>query len=191
MSRSGDNPGSAVAAGSPAPGEPVFLAVGKLRRPHGVKGELLMEVLTDFPERLKPGMTLHTETEQRPLVLRSVRSHREGLLVGFEGYNTPEQAGELRNLVLVVSSAGSPRLPEGEYYQYQLIGLRVTNSDGQVLGRVTEILTTGAHDVLVVRGEMGPEILIPMADPFVGEIDLAKGEMVVHPIPGMLPGEES
>ena len=59
MSRSGDNPEAEVAAGSPAPGEPVFLAVGKLRRPHGVKGEMLMEVLTDFPERLKPGVMLY------------------------------------------------------------------------------------------------------------------------------------
>ena len=191
MSRSGNNSEAAVAAGSPAPGEPAFLAVGKLRRPHGVKGEMLMEVLTDFPEHLKPGMLLYVEPDYRRLELLSIRPHGDGLLVAFEGYDTPEQAGELRNLTLYVPAGTRPPLPDGEYYHHQLIGLRVISSTGQALGRVTEILVTGANDVLVVRGESGPEILIPMAGPFLGEIDLAQGEMVVRLIPGMLPGEES
>jgi 16S rRNA processing protein RimM len=69
--------------------------------------------------------------------------------------------------------------------------LRVSTASGQIVGRVVEILTTGAHDVLVVRGEMGPEILIPLVKPFLQEINLAQGEMIVSLIPGMLPGEES
>ena len=190
MSRSGDNPEATVAAGSPAPGEPVFLAVGKLRRPHGVKGEMLMEVLTDFPERLRPGFTLYLEPANEPLVLRSVRPHKDGLLVAFKDCDTPEQAGEYRNRLVNVKAASRPTLPEGEYYHHQVIGLRVRTDSGQALGQATEILSTRAHDVLVVRGETGPEILIPLVEPFLQEIDLAQGEIIVSLIPGMLPGEE-
>lgn len=190
MSRSGDNPEKANVAGSPGPGEPAYLVVGKLRRPHGVKGELLMEVLTDFPERLKSGVTLYGEPEYDPMVLRSVRSHHKGLLVAFEGCDTPEQAGELRNMVVTVKTAERPPLPEGEYYHHQIIGLQVRTSAGQVLGRVVEILETGANDVLVVSGETGADALIPLADPFLHEINLGQNVLVVNLIPGLLPDEE-
>jgi len=191
MSRSGNDPEATVAAGSPAPGEPVFLAVGKLRRPHGVKGEMLMEVLTDFPERLSPGGTVYLEPAYDPLELRSVRPHHDGLLVAFKGCDTPEAAGEYRNRLVSVKTTNRPALPEGEYYHHQVIGLRVRTASGQALGQVIEILSTGAHDVLVVRGETGPEILIPLVEPFLQEINLAQGEIIVSLIPGMLPGEES
>ena len=191
MSRSGNDPEAKVAAGSPAPGEPVFLAVGKLRRPHGVKGEMLMEVLTDFPERLRPGVTLYLEPAHDPLVLRSVRPHHDGLLVAFKGCDTPEAAGEYRNRLVSVKTTNRPALPEGEYYHHQVIGLRVRTTSGQALGQAIEILSTGAHDVLVVRGESGPEILIPLVEPFLQEINLAQAEIIVSLIPGMLPGEES
>jgi 16S rRNA processing protein RimM len=189
MSRKDTGAENTPAAGSLAPGEPAFLAVGKLRRPHGVRGEMLMEVLTDFPARLKPGFTLLVEPDHQPLRLRSVRPHNDGLLVAFEGIDTPEEAGLLRNRVLVVGQADRPILPEGEYYQHQWIGLRVISSDGRELGRLVEILETRANDVLVVRGETGPEILIPLAGPFIQEVRLAQGELIVNLIPGMLPGE--
>ena len=190
MSHSGNDPEATVAAGSPGAGEPVFLVVGKLRRPHGGKGEMLMEVLTDFPERLRPGVTLYLETADDTLLLRSVRPHKDGLLVAFKDCDTPEAAGEFRNRLVSVKRASRPPLPEGEYYHHQVIGLRVRTVSGQVLGQAIEILSTGAHDVLVVRGESGPEILIPLVEPFLQEIDLAQGEISVSLIPGMLPGEE-
>ena len=178
-------------AGSPAPGEPAFLAVGKLRRPHGVKGEMLMEILTDFPERLRPGGVLFVEPNHDPLVLRSVRQHKDGLLVAFTGCETPETAGEYRNRLVTVKTVNRPTLPEGEYYHHQLVGLQVRTTSGQVVGRAIEILSTGAHDVLVARGETGPEILIPLVAPFLQEISLTDGVILVQLIPGMLPGEES
>lgn len=191
MSRPGDKSEAEDAAGSPAPGEPAFLAVGKLRRPHGVKGELLMDILTDFPERLRPGGVLFVEPDHTPLVLRSVRPHQDALLVAFKGCETPEAAGAYRNCLVTVKTANRPALPEGEYYHHQLIGLQVRTHSGQVVGRALEILSTGAHDVLLVRGETGPEILIPLVAPFLQEIGLAEGVITVQLIPGMLPGEAS
>jgi len=174
-------------AGSPQGGEPVFLAVGKLRRPHGLHGEIIMDVLTDFPERLHPGITLYVGPEYQPLRLRSRRWHAAALLVTFEGYDTPEQAGEYRNQMAYVTTADRPPLPEGEYYHHQLIGLKVISEQGELLGKVTEILATGANDVYVVRGEIGAEILIPAVDEFVQAVDLDRGELRVRMAAGLLP----
>ena len=191
MSRKGLFFSPAAAAGSPGAAEPALLAVGKLRRPHGVRGEMLMEVLTDFPERLRPGITLFLDAEQPPLTLNAIRKHNDGLLVMIDGIHTPEEAGLLRNQVLFVKTADRPSLPDGEYYHHQLISLQVVTAQGQTLGQVVEILETRANDVLVVRAESGPEILIPMVEPFIQEVPLAQGELVVSLIPLMLPGDES
>jgi 16S rRNA processing protein RimM len=178
------------AAGSPMPGEPAYLAVGKLRHAHGVHGEILMEVYTDFPERLQTEEVLYLGPETGQLRLLKCRNHGEGLLLTFDGYTTPEAVGELRNQVLYVRTDDRPPLADGEYYHYQLIDLTVVSDEGVTIGPVTEILETGASDVLVVRPETGPEVLIPVADVFIQNIDLVKREITVHFIPGML-AEES
>lgn len=177
------------AAGSPMPGEPAYLAVGKLRHSHGVHGEILMEVYTDFPERLQPGDVLYLGPETGQLKLMKIRIHHEGLLLTFDGYTTPETVGELRNQVLYVRTDDRPPLAEGEYYHHQLIDLTVISDEGLTIGPVIAIIETGASDVLVVRPETGPEVLIPVADAFVQRINLDKREITVHLIPGMLAEE--
>jgi 16S rRNA processing protein RimM len=179
-----------IAAGSPLPGEPAFLAVGKLRHAHGVHGEILMEVFTDFPNRLQPGAILYLGPEVGQLNLIKCRPHREGLLMTFEGYTTPEEIGQFRNQVLYVKADDRPPLPDGEYYHHQLLNLDVITDAGASLGVVTEILETGSSDVLVIRPEMGADVLIPMVDTFIQDIDLTKRTITVHLIPGML-AEES
>ncbi len=186
MSRISTDKAPMDAAGSPMPGEPAYLAVGKLRHAHGVHGEILMEVYTDFPERLQPEEVLYLGPETGQLKLLKRRSHHEGLLLTFDGYTTPEAVGELRNQVLYVRTDDRPTLGEGEYYHHQLINLTVVSDEGVTIGLVTEILETGASDVLVVRPETGPEVLIPIADVFVQNIDLDKREIIVHVIPGLL-----
>lgn len=177
------------AAGSPLPGEPAFLAVGKLRHAHGVHGEMLMEILTDFPDRLKPGAVLYLGPDSGTLTLIKCRPVREGLLMTFDGYTTPEAVGQFRNQVLYVKAGDRPPLADGEYYHHQLLNLRVITDSGAPLGVVTEILETGASDVLVISPEIGPDVLIPMVDTFIQDIDLARGEISVHLIPGMLAEE--
>src|SRR5512139_4086674 len=88
--------------GSPSSGEPVFLAVGKLHRAHGVHGEIIMEVLTDFPERLKTGVTLFVGKDHQPVRLNSRRWHNQNLLVSFEGYSNPEAINVLVNQLVQV-----------------------------------------------------------------------------------------
>ncbi len=180
---------SANAAGSPLPGEPAFLAVGKLRHAHGVHGEILMEVFTDFPDHLQPGAILYPGPEADPLTLIKCRPHREGLLMTFEGYTTPEEIGQFRNQVLYVKADNRPPLAEGEYYHHQLISLEVVTDSGASLGVVNTILETGASDVLIIRPVTGPDVLIPMVNTFIRNIDLAQRVITVHLIPGMLAEE--
>ena len=190
MSRDRAYPTQTNAAGSPQLGEPAFLAVGKLRHAHGLHGEMLMEILTDFPERLQPGIILYLLQDPIQLRLLKRRQHGEGLLMTFEGYTSPEDVGRFRNQIVYVKSVDCPPLADGEYYHHQLIGLRAVTSGGEPIGTVTEILETGASDVLVILPESGPEVLIPMAASFIHGIDLNKHEITVHPIPGMLAEED-
>ncbi len=170
-------------------GEPVFLAVGKLLHPHGVHGEILMELHTDFPERLIPGVVLYLGSLEKSLRLAKRRVHKDGLLMTFEGYTTPEEVGQFRNQLLFVRADDRPALEKGEYYQHQLLTLQVITEEGESLGSVSEILETGASDVLVVRPEIGPDVLIPFVSSFIRTIDLEKNQITVHLIPGMLPEE--
>ena len=176
-------------AGSPQPGEPVFVAVGKLRRPHGVHGEIIMDVYTDFPERLRAGMLLYAGDAHQELSLTNRRWHQDSLLLTFEGYTTPESVGVLRNQELYIPTADLPSLPDGDYYHHQVIGLDVVNETGRLLGKVTEILETGANDVLVVRSEAGREILLPMIEAVVREISLQDKQVHGHLLPGILDEE--
>lgn len=186
-------PTSDASASSNAPlseqDEPIYLAVGQLRHPHGVQGEMLMAVLTDFPERLRPGKRLLVGEQREEIILRSARTHARGLLVSFQGYDSPESVGRFRNQYVFVKAAEVPPLPEGEYYHHQLIGLRVIAEDDQPLGILTEILETGANDVYVVKDENGSELLLPSIPTVVLKVDLGRGEMRVHLLPG-LRGEE-
>lgn len=168
-------------AGSPSTGEPVFIAVGQLRRPHGIHGEMVMDILTDFPERLRANLLLYVGPQYEPVRIGSVRGHNKVLLVSIKGSETPEEAGRYRNMVMYVRRDQLPDLPEDQYYHHQLLGLSVVDESGQVLGKLVEIIETGANDVYVVKPEQGADILFPAVEGVVLEVDLEKSLMRVHP----------
>jgi 16S rRNA processing protein RimM len=178
-------------AGSPGNGEPVFLVIGKLRRPHGVRGEILMDIITDFPERIKAGTRVFVGPQHQEQIIRSARGNAGTLLVTFETFNNAEEVGVLRNQYLYVRAEDRPPLPPGEYYHHQLIGLPVLTDEGQALGVLSEILENAANDVYVVRPKHGADILLPAIDSVILDIDLQQGEMRVHLLPGLLPDENS
>jgi 16S rRNA processing protein RimM len=173
-------------AGSPAAGGPAFLAVGKIRRPHGVTGDVLVEVYTDFPERLRPEVVVYAGEAHIPLTIRRQRAHNDGVLLAFDGYSTPEQVGRFRNQTLYIILADAVELPEGEFYYHELLGLSVLDESGQSLGKITEIIQTGANDVYVVADEAGHEILLPAIAEVVLDVDLDSKIMEVHLLPGLL-----
>jgi 16S rRNA processing protein RimM len=166
-------PAQAGHSGSPSKGEPVYLVVGSLRRPHGVDGEILMEVLTDFPERIQAGMTVFLGGKHHPATISQVRNHNNGLLLSFEGMDSPESVGRFRNQPVYVPTVGRPELPKGNE-----------------LGLLTDILETGANDVYVVTSNEGHEILLPAIKDVVLNVDLPTKKMTVHIIPGLIDQEE-
>jgi 16S rRNA processing protein RimM len=180
---------AAEKAASPSFSASEYLVVGKLRRPHGLQGEILTEVLTDFPERLKPGVTLYAGSAYLPLQIKKVRWQNQAMLISFIGYESLDSVGELRNQNLFVPVADRPALADGEFYHHQMTGLRVFTQQGDLLGEITQILETGANDVFVIQPKDGREILIPDTDEVVLKVDLEKGQMTINLLPGLLPDE--
>ncbi len=153
-----------------------------MRAPRGVRGELTVDPLTDFPRRFQPGATVWVG--RAAYTVRRARSHRRALLLELEGIDTREQAGALRGLLLEVPEQDLSPLGEGQYYRFQILGMEVVDRDGQPLGRIEQVLDTGANDVYVVRNEEG-ELLIPAIDAVVKEVDVAGRRMVVELMEGL------
>ena len=164
------------------------VVVGRIGRPHGVRGEVTVEVRTDDPDlRFAPGATLLTDPAGRgPLTVAGRRWHREVLLLSLEGVDSREAAEELRNTELLVPVADLPALADPEdFYDHQLVGLRARLTDGAELGRVVAVRHEGA-DLLVIERAGGGEVLIPFVTAIVPTVDLAAGELVVDPPEGLL-----
>ena len=172
--------------GSPQQGEPVYLAVGLLRKPHGVRGDLLLEIYTDFPDRLRPGAMLFAGEKRQPIKITRRRPHNNGLILGFEGIHTPEEAARYSATVVYVPGEDRPALPAGEYYHHEVIGLTVLDEDGKTLGQITEIIITGANDVYVVKPDQGNDILLPALKEVILAVDLDAKTMRVHLLPGLM-----
>ncbi len=172
-------------AGPPTAGGPEFLVVGKIRRPHGVKGDVVVEIYTDYPERLLPQKTVFLGEKHVKATIDRRRQHNEGLLLGFEGISSPEQAGRYRNQVLSILASETPGLPGGRYFFHELLDLKVVDDSGKILGTLTEIIETGANDVYVIKGQDGRELLLPAIADVVLNVDLEAKIIKVHLLPGL------
>jgi 16S rRNA processing protein RimM len=170
------------------------LVVGRVGRPHGLRGEVTVEVRTDDPaERFSPGAVLVTDPADRgPLTVAVVRWHSGRLLLMFDGYSDRDSAEALRDTLLLVDSAElKPLTDPEEFYDHDLIGLRVVTAAGEEVGTVADVLHYG-QDLLVVDGTGArgrAEILIPFVTAIVPEVDVAGGRLVVDPPVGLLDPE--
>ena len=167
--------------GSPPISEPEFLLVGRLLRPHGVQGEIRMEVLTDFPERLRRGRTIYLGSDHRPFRLTGVRAADRALLIRLESIEDRDQAALLRGKEVSIESSGLPKLPEDEYYYHELIGLDVVDETGRSLGKLDQILETGANDVYLIKQADGHELLLPAIEEVILNVDVSARSMTVRP----------
>jgi 16S rRNA processing protein RimM len=167
--------------------EPRFVAIGRIVQPHGVRGEVSVEVLTDFPERFDTIEVVYlgdaSEAEARQV--KAARWHRNRVLLSFEGCEDRTAAEGLRGLLVQIPIEETMPLPEGEYYAHDLIGLDVLTIEGEALGRVNDILFTGANEVYVVVGPRG-QILLPAIADVVERVDLSAGQMVVRLMDGLV-----
>jgi 16S rRNA processing protein RimM len=169
------------------------VVVGRIGRPHGILGQVSVEVRTDEPERrLAPGTTVATDPESAgPLTIADGRVHSGRLLLRFEGYDDRTAAERLRGILLVaeIDPDERPADPE-EFYDHQLVGLAVQTVAGAALGVVAEILHLPGQDVLAVRREDGREVLVPFVSELVPTVDVDGGRVVVDPPPGLVDDDE-
>jgi 16S rRNA processing protein RimM len=170
---------------SPLDNGPSFLAVARVRRPFGVKGELLLAVLTDFPDRLTQNETLYAGEERLPFEVETIRRHGTDMLLRLKAVRGRDAAEKLRGEVFSIRVGDLPPLPAGVYYLHQIEGLEVVTEQGELLGRVKEILKTGANDVYVVQGEKG-EILLPAIPQVIREVRLEEGRIIVRMMEGLV-----
>jgi 16S rRNA processing protein RimM len=170
----------------------VELVIGRVGRAHGVRGEVAVDLRTDDPQsRFVVGATLRTDPAPAgPLTVASARPHHGRMLVRFEEVPDRNAADGLRGVLLVVEASDADRPPDPEeFYDHQLVGLRVQDQAGGVVGEVKEVLHHPAHDVLVVRREEGPDALVPFVSELVPDVDLEHGRVTVADRPGLLDPE--
>ena len=171
------------------------VAVGRIGRPHGIRGEVSVELWTDEPERrFADGAQLRVRRPARgpapahpTLTVAATRWHQERLLVRFEELPDRNAAEAARGLDLMVEVTPDerPEDPE-EFYDHQLIGLEVATTEGATVGVVAEVMHSGAQDLLVVRREGRDDALVPFVTALVPEVDLANRRLLVADRPGLL-----
>jgi len=180
MSGAGERAGS-EASGVEDLGAVELVAVARVAKVRGLKGEVAADILTDFPERfdrLGELIAVFHGGERRRLTLEGHWLHGDRVVLKFKGFDTPEEATALAGCELAVPESDAVELEEGAFYDWQLEGCRVETVGGRQLGTVSEVLHTGGEaPVLVICDERGKENLVPLAESICVGIDIA-GELI-------------
>ncbi len=165
-----------------------YLEIGQIVNTFGIKGMVKIKPFTDDInrfDRLKK-IYISNKTGKKEYQIQEVKYHKNMVLMKLEGVDTPEQADLLRQSYLLVDRADEEPLEEGVYYIVDLLGLEVYTDDNKLLGKVDDIFNTGSNDIYVVKDEMGKQILLPGIPEVLKNVDLEKGRITVHLIPGLI-----
>ena len=161
-----------------------LVIIGRVQKPFGIRGEVTIQAFTETFHAFEKSEWL--EIKDTKMIIEQIRIHKGSVLVLFEGIRTPEQAAAYKGQLVRTLKDNLPPKEEDEYFYFELIGLDVYTMSGQYLGKVTDVMATGANDVLTVRGDYG-EILLPFIDQVVIETDLVSKRMLVDPLEGLAP----
>lgn len=170
----------------------MLVVVGRIVRPHGIRGEVAVDVRSDDPaDRFAAGAKLRTDPDTGPLTIEYARPHRSGgrdrMLVAFEEVPDRSAAEHLRGVNLLVDAAGLAPLDDpDEFYDHQLVGLGAVTPDGDVLGEVVRVDHPPGNDLLVLRTPDNREALVPFVAAIVSQVDLADARIVMTLPPGLL-----
>ena len=165
------------------PSRPDRIAVARVLGIWGRVGHIKIESLSDIPGRFIRGARFFIR--ERVYISEGSRQQGKMLLLKLQGINDRNAAAELRGELLETNSSDSPDLPDGIFYHYQIIGMNVQATDGLLLGKITDIISTGSNDVYVVQSTKG-EVLIPATPDVVTNVDMQSGTITVSPIAGLL-----
>ncbi|MEK6692895.1 MAG: ribosome maturation factor RimM [Nitrospirota bacterium] len=165
-----------------------LITIGRIIKVLGLKGEVKVLSLTHNPERFRKLLSVFIVSPQgkgSERRIRGVRSWQGRVILSFEGISTSGEASGLLNHLIKIPEKDLDPLPDGEYYIFQLIGFTVYTDEGEDIGTLTDVLSTGSNDVYVVKkGEK--EYLIPAIKDVIKEIDMKGRRMVIHPMKGLL-----
>jgi 16S rRNA processing protein RimM len=167
---------------------PEQLVVGRVARPHGVRGSLVVEPASQVIESLRPGSVVFLGEYEQAFTIENIRPHHSRFLIALEGIADRNDAEQYRDLDVKLSFADSDPLEEHEYYYWQILGLQVITEQGEELGEVISIIETGANDVYVVQSDSGKELLLPAIGDVVITVDLENQQLVVRLLPGLQDG---
>ncbi len=163
-----------------------FVTVGRVVRPHGIRGHVVVAPETDFgPERFAVGQVMMADAGARTLIVIASREHHGRWIVGFEGISTIEEAERLRDADLRVPPGELHALGAGRYYVHDLAGCEVMTAGGETLGRVDRVELGTGTPLLVVAGTRG-EILVPLAETICRRVDVAAKQIVIEPPDGLI-----
>jgi 16S rRNA processing protein RimM len=165
------------------------IAIARIVRPRGLKGEVVANLLTDRPERFSELSRVKVEATDGTCVEHEVEDfwfHKSQVVLKFTACRTREDAERLRGAVIQVASDQLVKLSDGEYFQFQLLGCQVRTTEGAVIGHVERLIETGAAPLLVVIGDDGAEHLIPFAASICPDVDVAAKLIVIDPLDGLL-----
>jgi 16S rRNA processing protein RimM len=160
-----------------------FITIGQILAPWGVRGKLKVKVITDFPQRFAPASKVYVN--RQPMTIDSAEWHKGKVIIKLNQIDTIEAAQNLGGQSIEIDHSQVYPLPEGQYYHFQLIGLEVWTTQGELLGNITEILTAESNDNYLVSGAKG-EVLIPAIEDVVKSVDLDSGRITIEPIEGLL-----
>jgi len=172
---------------------PPFLLLGRVLRPHGVRGELRLEIMTAYPERIVEGGRVFLGADpQDPGAAEErrvahARRHQQFLILELEGITDRDEADAYREQYVMIPLEDAVPLEEGEFYLFQVLGIDVFTDEGEFLGRVSDVIETGANDVYVVHGPSG-EILLPDIEECILKVDIPANRMTVHLMEGLRGG---
>jgi 16S rRNA processing protein RimM len=167
--------------GSPTPGEPLYIPVGKFGRPFSYKGAVIFYPEAEYLEEIKPGIILFLSKKQPGLKIQTCRPHGKSMVMTLGGFTTETDAAKMTNQVAFMLADDLPLPQDRGYHRIQALGLEVFDENGKSLGFVEEIIQTGANDVYLVRGENNEEILLPAIESVIIKVDLDKKRMLVRP----------
>ena len=163
-----------------------YLMVGVIANTHGVRGEVKVYPTTDDVNRFKKLKEIYMGDEKAPLHIQSVKFQKNMVILGFKEYTSLNEVEGLRNKELFVDRAHAVKLQKDEYFISDLIGLKVVTDEGADFGQLTDVMTTGANDVYVVKTTDGKEVLLPAIKECVLKVDMNERVMNVHIMEGLL-----
>ena len=155
-----------------------MIVIGKIGAPQGVRGEVRVTPLTDFPERFRELKTALLD-DGTSLPIESVRYHQQFVLLKFRGMDNRNDIEHLRGKLIKVERKDLVQLPAGHYYIFDIVGLEVYTEEKEYLGKVTDVLETGSNDVYIVEQKDKQPLLIPALKSVVLQIDIPSGKMIV------------